>query len=277
MGCASRKKASSAYPPPAAGRKVKCCMPPGPPTAMTIRRKGRGRATPARTARISAALASASPGALGPPEEDVAHGLPPRRGGGREAAHAGERRGEAPFGGVREEGVAASPLALVAGDGEGVALDALDADLVEGADAVEAAQQHLEDRLPERPGGRPVALHEQPGERLGALHEALHVGGPCVAPLHPSPGRRGRARRRRRPRRAPARGAASPPGGIAPRARGRSPPGSGSAWPRSGGRGAPGDPARPASDAASPSRKRSSSSDTGAASCSSRWCALHTR
>ena len=119
--------------------------------------------------------------ALGPPEEDVAHGLPPRRGGEREAAHAREGPGQALFGGVREEGVPAPPVALVARDGEGMTLDPLDADLLEGADAIEAAQQHLEDRLPERHGGRPVAFHEQPGERLRALHEALHVGGPCVA------------------------------------------------------------------------------------------------
>ena len=37
------------------------------------------------------------------------------------------------------------------------------------------------------------------------------------------------------------------------------------------------DPGPPRAMPASPSTKRSSSSDTGAASCSSRWCALHTR
>ena len=119
--------------------------------------------------------------ALRPPEEHVAHGLPPGRGVGGEAAHAAKRRGEARVACVREEGVPAPPLALVAGDREGMALHGLDADLVEGADPVEAAQKHLEDRLLHRPGRRPVALHEQPGERLGALHEALHVGGPRLA------------------------------------------------------------------------------------------------
>ena len=81
---------------PAAGRKVKCCMPPGPADrdARSGGRDAAGR-RPARTARISRGVGVGVARALRPPEEDVAHELPPGRGGGGEAAHAARapRRG----------------------------------------------------------------------------------------------------------------------------------------------------------------------------------------
>ncbi len=159
--------------------------------------------------------------ALRPPEEDVAHELPLRRGGGGEPPHAGERRDEARLGGVGEEGVAErarrarssrprrggrrrSPRGSRRGPGSGRSVAAA-----------------LRGWLP-APASRRCRTVPRAARR-GAAGTGRAPRRERRARPVPDPwrGLRGRARRRRTPRRAPAPGEASRRAGSAPRARGR--------------------------------------------------------
>ena len=156
------------------------------------------------------------------PEEDVAHQVPTGRDGGGQPSHAVERRGEAGLGGVGQERVVRAALAIVARHREGMAVDALHVDPVEGADPVEAPEQDLQDGLSR---GRP------PRCSYRSTSSPARGCGHCTRPPPARPALRGGGPSRgpRRSRSAAAK--ASPPhaleeraarrGGSAPRARGR--------------------------------------------------------